>query len=78
MDFDFKSTAFAADAESGNIALTLQATDAAGYPAATVVLTFRTRLDPSETVAAFQARAESEARNTLKAAVNFGLTPHRK
>jgi hypothetical protein len=75
---DFKSTAVAADAETGGIAFTLQAQDSAGYTAATVTLQFRTVLNPSETVQAFQARAEAEARNALKAAANFSLTPHRK
>jgi hypothetical protein len=75
---EFKSTAIAADAETGSVALTLQALDAGGFSTATVALQFRTALNPSETIQAFRARAEAEARAALQAAATFSVTPHRK
>ena len=73
---EFKSTAIAADAETGNVALTLQAYDESFAPSATVTVQFHTKLDQSETVQAFRARAEGEARAALKDAANFSVTPH--
>ena len=69
----FSSTAIAADAESGSVALTLQAYNANGIATATVTLQFRTTLDTSETVQAFRTRAESEARAALQAAASFNV-----
>ncbi|MBV9393358.1 MAG: hypothetical protein JOZ84_03000 [Methylobacteriaceae bacterium] len=74
---EFHSSLISADAESGNVALTLEALGGAGIPIATVTVQFRTALNPSETVQAFRTRAESEARSALQAAANFSVTPHK-